>query len=111
MLDRLVSLEPGSAACAEKRVSGFPGGFPQVLLVECIAQLAGIAAAHNEEEGGLLATIDQAVFAGHAHEGDTLTINARIVKTFGRLCLAEGQVESAGGLLVEARLTLGIGRL
>lgn len=111
MLDRLVSVEPGSAARAEKQVTGFPGGFPQVLLVECIAQLAGIAAAHSEEEGGLLATIDQAVFEGEAHEGDTLMVSARIVKSFGRLCLAEGCVESGGRRLVEARLTLGIGRL
>lgn len=111
MLDRLLELVPGQSATGEKRVTASPGGFPRFLLVECIAQLAGIAAVSEEGEGGFLATIDHAEFSGDVLEGDTLIVSARIVKSFGRLCLVEGCVDADGRCLAEAQLTLGVGRL
>lgn len=111
MIDRLLDLEPGVSARAERRVSSAPAGFPQVYLVECIAQLAGIVAVQEEGEGGFLASIDHAEFDGVIQAGDTLTISARILKSFGRLVLIEGEVTCEGAILLRARLTLGIGRL
>lgn len=111
MLDRLLALEPGVGARAERRVTSVPEGFPQVYLVECIAQLAGIVSVREEGEGGFLASIDHAEFDGLIHAGDTLTITARILKSFGRLVLIEGEVACEGAVLVRAQLTLGIGRL
>jgi len=111
MLDRLLALEPGVSARAERRVTFAPEGFPQVCLVECIAQLAGIVSVREEGEGGFLASIDHAEFDGQIQAGDTLTITARTLKSFGRLVLIEGEVTCAGIVLVRARMTLGIGRL
>ena len=111
MLDRLLSLEPGVSARAERRVTSGPAGFPQVYLVECIAQLAGIVSIREEGEGGFLASIDHAEFDGEILAGDTLTITAHTLKSFGRLVLIEGEVSCEGTVLARAQMTLGIGRL
>lgn len=113
MLDRIIDLEPGVSARAELRVTSPLAPFPSVLLVECVAQLAGIAAGHQEGEGGFLASIDRAEFCPGtaAREGECLTVTARIIKIFGRLCLVEGAVECSGVKLVETRMTLGMGRI
>jgi 3-hydroxyacyl-[acyl-carrier-protein] dehydratase len=111
MLDSLTSLEPGSHATAVTRISGFPSGFPRVLMVESIAQLGGIASISESGEGGFIAAIDTAEFLGDAMDGDTLEVSAHIVKSFGRLYMLEGSVKRDGCSLLEARLTLGIGKL
>jgi 3-hydroxyacyl-[acyl-carrier-protein] dehydratase len=111
MLDRLLALEPGVSASAERLVTTASGDFPQVYLLECIAQLAGIASIHEEGDGGFLASIDHAEFEGEVMPGDTLTITARVLKTFGRLVLIEGDVASKEHTLIRAQLTLGIGKL
>ena len=111
MLDRVIAVDPGISAQAETVVTNQRGAFPQILLVECIAQLVGIAANHHEGEGGFLAGIDQTIFHGTAHPGDRLLISATIIKSFGRLCMAEGTVECNGTRLAETRITLGIGQL
>jgi 3-hydroxyacyl-[acyl-carrier-protein] dehydratase len=43
--------------------------------------------------------------------GDTLKVTARIIKSFGRLCLVEGCVECEDRKLLEATMTLGIGKV
>jgi len=86
-------------------------GFPPVLLVECIAQLAGILTIQEEGEGGFLAAIDRAEFSGTPLPGDLLSVSARVVKSFGRLFMVEGDVSCGGCTLATARLTLGVGRL
>ena len=110
LLDNVTNVNPGVSATAEKLVTS-PEGFPTILLIECIAQLAGIAASHQEDEGGFLATIDHAEFHNNVSSGDLLKISANVVKSFGRLCLIEGCVECVGKKLAEARMTLGIGKL
>lgn len=82
-----------------------------MMLVECIAQLAGIAAGHEEGEGGFLASIDHAEFGDAVKPGDTLDIAVRIVRTFGRLVMVEGVVACDGRQMVRAQMTLGMGRL
>jgi 3-hydroxyacyl-[acyl-carrier-protein] dehydratase len=111
MLDRLLELQPGLSALAERRVTGAPEGFPQVLLTEAIAQLGGIVAVREQGEGGFLASIDHAEFGERVQPGDTLTVAARQLASFGRLVLIEGEVTCAGRMLAQARMTLGIGRL
>ena len=111
MLDRLQSLDSGIRATATRLVTDCPEGFPQVLLLECIAQLAGIAAGHEEGEGGFLASIDHAEFGGDVVAGDCLEVAVRIVRSFGRLVMVEGEVNSSGKQLVRAQMTLGMGRL
>ena len=111
MLDRLLTLVPGVSGTAARRITNSGGELPQVLLVECIAQMAGIVAIREQGEGGFLASIDQAEFSGTAHEGDSLVITAQILKSFGRLMLISGEVACDGRILLKAHMTLGVGVL
>ena len=111
MLDRLLEHLPGQSARAYYRTSVSLRAFPQVLLVESVAQLAGIAAVEKEGEGGFLAAIDRAEFGLPVQLGDTLEVSAKIVKSFGRLCMVEGDVLASGVKLLNVSLTLGIGPL
>lgn len=86
-------------------------GFPQILMIEAVAQLAGIVVAQKEVEGGFIATIDHAEFSAPAAVGDILTISARMTKSFGRLFMIEGNVVSGAGQLLSVQLTLGVGTL
>jgi 3-hydroxyacyl-[acyl-carrier-protein] dehydratase len=86
-------------------------GFPQILMIESVAQLAGIIVAQTEDEGGFIASIDHAVFSGPAAVGDFLTVSARVVKAFGRLFMIEGDVASGADQLLSVQLTLGVGKL
>jgi len=112
MLDRILVLEPGVHGCAEKLVNGIMDCLPQMLLIECVAQLAGIVAGQQEGTEGFLASIGRAEFSAvSARAGDRLIVTARILKSFGRLCLVEGNVECNGNRLVEAQISIGIGRI
>jgi len=110
LLDRLLELEPGVRAVALTTVSA-SRAFPQVLLVESVAQLAGIATIQQDGEGGFLAAIEQAEFSGKALIGDVLTVSARVLKSFGRLFLVEGEVSCGENPLLKVQLTLGVGQL
>lgn len=111
MLDRVLEQQPGSFARARYLTSASLRSIPQVLLVEAVAQLSGIAAVERQGDGGFLATIDRASFGRPPMLGEALEVEARVVKAFGRLCLMEGQVMAAGDELARVTLTLGIGPL
>lgn len=111
MLDRVLGQQPGVSATARYRTSGSLQAFPQILLVEVVAQLSGIAAVERQGEGGFLASVDQARFGRAPRLGETLEVSARIIKSFGRLCLVEGQVVVDHEELLKVTLTLGIGPL
>lgn len=83
--------------------------FPQILLVECVAQLAGIVAAQEEVEGGFLAAIRQATFGWLPVAGDSLVVSAVITATFGRLVQVQGEVLCGSENLLTVEMTLGIG--
>jgi 3-hydroxyacyl-[acyl-carrier-protein] dehydratase len=113
LLDRIVELEPGVRAVARTGVTA-TGVFPQILMIECVAQLSGIVVAHAEGKGGergFLASIVQADFSGYPVIGDTLTVTTRVIKSFGRLVMVEGSVASGADQLLSVQLTLGIGEL
>ena len=61
--------------------------------------------------GGFLARIDHAEFTAWLHAGDRIIITARIVKSFGRLYLCEGNATVEGEKVASATLTLGAGNL
>jgi len=109
-LDCITSLEPGIRAEGTILRTHTPF-FPPVLLVEAMAQLAGVAAIDREGELGVLAAIDRAEFFGSVAPGDCLAVSVRIVKTFGRLVLCEGEVTVDGRQAARATLTLGVGSL
>ena len=110
LLDRIIELEPGARAVARTAVTA-TRGFPQILLIECVAQLAGIVVAQEGDEGGFLASIDHAEFSGAAAVGDLLTVSARVIKSFGSLFMIEGTVSSGADQLLSVQLTLGVGKL
>ncbi|MRR55933.1 MAG: hydroxymyristoyl-ACP dehydratase [Deltaproteobacteria bacterium] len=110
-IDRVTSREPGISATGIKCVTNEPGGFPQVLLLESMAQLGGIAAATEKGEGGFLASIDHAEFSREVRVGDRLLVSVRVVKSFGRLFLMEGEAFVEGEKIAMAQLTLGVGKI
>lgn len=111
MLDRVLEQQPGVSARARYRTSGSLQDFPQILLVEAVAQLSGIAAVERQGDGGFLATVDQARFGRFPQLGETFEVEARVLKSFGRLCLMEGRVTVEDEELLQVTLTLGIGPL
>lgn len=126
-VDRLTSLDPGQSASGVYLVKGsegflaahFPGEpiMPAVLMIEAIAQVAGIAA-----RGGVspspsrlrLAAVRQAKILAAPRPGDQLHIHATITAALGGLIQAEGQItiQAAGGgepsLVAKAQVTLGL---
>jgi 3-hydroxyacyl-[acyl-carrier-protein] dehydratase len=110
LLDRIIELEHGSTARAMTGVTA-SRAFPQILMVEAVAQLAGIVVAQEEDEGGFIASIDHAVFSGAASVGDILTVSARVIKAFGRLFMIEGNVANGAEQLLSVQLTLGVGKI
>jgi len=109
-IDRVTSRDPGIGATGIKCVTYEPGGFPQVLLLEAMAQLGGIAAATEKGEGGFLASIDHAEFCREVRSGDRIDVTVRIIKSFGRLFLMEGKACVDGEQVATARLMLGVGK-
>ena len=110
-LDRLVALEPGVAATAILEITADSPGFPPLLLLEAMAQLGGIAAGQTEGEGGTLAAIERAELPPAVRTGDRVTVEARIVKGFGRLFMVEGKAQVGGEVIARAMLTLAVGSI
>ncbi len=110
-LDRIVARQPAISAMAVRQASSNEHGFSPILLVEGLAQLAGVATVQEEGEGGFLATIDQAEFLAPWQPGDTLLFSVQVTKAFGRLFMLEGEVTAGEQVVVKARLTLGVGKL
>ena len=92
LVDKVIELEPGKKVVAIKNVSAnepfFQGHFPEypimpgVLIVEALAQAAGIAVAVLEENKGKLgvfAGIDAMKFKNQVMPGDVLTLEAEIL--------------------------------
>ncbi|EPR10101.1 3-hydroxyacyl-ACP dehydratase FabZ [Ruminiclostridium papyrosolvens] len=92
LVDKVIELEPGKKVVAIKNVSinepFFQGHFPEypimpgVLIVEALAQAAGIAVAVLEENKGKLgvfAGIEAMKFKNQVMPGDVLTLEAEII--------------------------------
>ncbi|WP_024832404.1 3-hydroxyacyl-ACP dehydratase FabZ [Ruminiclostridium josui] len=92
LVDKVIELEPGKKVVAVKNVSSnepfFQGHFPEypimpgVLIVEALAQAAGIAVAVLEENKGKLgvfAGIEEMKFKNQVMPGDVLTLEAEIL--------------------------------
>lgn len=101
-VSRVLECEPGVSVKAELDVSPdlplFEGHFPDypvlpgVIIMEALAQAASfsiLVAREAEGELGFFAGIDNAKFRNQVRPGDTLTLEATIVKSSRRLCVAE----------------------
>ncbi len=100
LVDRIIELEPGKRAVGIKNVTvnepffqgHFPGFpiMPGVLIVEALAQTAGIAVnaeaanvqgASDDAKLGVLASIDAMKFKNQVMPGDTLHLEAEILSS------------------------------
>jgi len=101
-MSRVLSCDPGKQIVAELDVAEdlellkghFPGHpvFPGVLLMEALAQTASFCILLDKTaEGavGFLTGIDKAKFRHQVGPGDTVRLEATIVKSSSRMCVAE----------------------
>lgn len=119
-LDRLSNLEPGNAGAGEYTVRGdepflrghFPGQplMPGVLLIEAVAQLAGVVAQTDPQippmPGLKLTALRGVKILGTARPGDVIRLEARVTGRLGNLVQAQASATVAGNLLLQAELTL-----
>jgi 3-hydroxyacyl-[acyl-carrier-protein] dehydratase len=123
LVDRVVELEPGKRAVGLKQVSAnepqftghFPGRpiMPGVLMVEALAQTAGIAVLTLDEyrgKLGLFAGIDDCRFKRMVVPGDTLRLEVTVEKLRGMFGRVRAVASVDGEVAVEATLSIIIPR-
>jgi 3-hydroxyacyl-[acyl-carrier-protein] dehydratase len=123
LVDRVVELEPGRRAVGIKQVSAnepqftghFPGRpiMPGVLMVEALAQAAGIAVLSLDEyrgKLGLFAGIDDCRFKRMVVPGDTLRLEVTVEKLRGMFGRVRAVASVEGEIAVEATLSIIIPR-
>ena len=123
LVDRIVELEPGRRAVGIKLVTAnepqFTGHFPDrpimpgVLMVEAMAQTAGIAVLTLDEyrgKIGLFAGIDDCRFKRLVTPGDTLRLEVTVEKLRGMFGRVRAVASVDGEVAVEALLSIVVPR-
>ncbi len=119
LVDRVLELEPGKRARAIKNVTineaffagHFPGRpvMPGVLVIEALAQVAGILLIHDrvdrEEYLIYLAGVDRARFRRPVGPGDQLVLDVEIVRLRPTFAKVRGVARVAGQVAAEALLS------
>ncbi|CAN5740959.1 3-hydroxyacyl-ACP dehydratase FabZ [soil metagenome] len=119
-VESLDTLNPGVSATGSYLLRGdevflrghFPGQplMPAVLLVEAMAQVAGIAAQTDEVIPAMcnlrLTAIRSVKVYGAILPGERMEIEAEVLGRMGNLVLASGRVTVEGRLLAEGQITL-----
>jgi 3-hydroxyacyl-[acyl-carrier-protein] dehydratase len=119
-LDRLTQLEPGKRGQGEYLVRGdepflkghFPRHplFPGVLLIESVAQLAGVVAQCDLTIAPLaglkLTAVRNAKILGSAQPQQTIEIHAEVVARMGNLIQAKGEVFVTGQKILAVEVVL-----
>ncbi len=121
LIDRVLELEPGARAVAEKLVSAnephfaghFPGNpiMPGVLIVEALAQTGAVAALSLPEHRGKLvvfAGIDACRFRRVVRPGEALRLEVAVEKFRRGVGKAQGHATVNGELACEAGLLFAI---
>ena len=119
LVDRVIELEPGKRAVGIKMVTAnepqftghFPGRpiMPGVLMVEALAQTAGVAILTLDEyrgKMGMFAGIDECRFRRMVVPGDQLTLTVDIEKLRGMFGRARAVATVNGEVAVEATLSI-----
>ncbi|MGI8658227.1 MAG: 3-hydroxyacyl-ACP dehydratase FabZ [Candidatus Limnocylindria bacterium] len=123
LVDRVVELEPGKRAVGLKAVTAnepqFTGHFPErpimpgVLMVEALAQTAGVAVMTLDEyrgKLGLFAGIDDCRFRRMVVPGDLLRLEVTVEKLRGMFGRVRGVASVDGEVAAEATLSIIIPR-
>jgi len=125
LVDRVLEHDPAGRLVAVKNVTGseeffeghFPGQpvMPGVLLMESLAQAAGIWLLHEAPDPGRLEVhvvgIDDAKFRRPALPGDQLRLEVRLLHRRGTLCRMRGEVRAGEHRVAEANLLLQVASL
>ena len=119
LVDRIVELEPGIRGVGIKAVTAnepqFTGHFPDrpimpgVLMIEALAQTAGVVVMSLEEyrgKLGLFAGIDDCRFRRMVVPGDTLRLEITVEKLRGMFGRVRGVATVDGEVAVEATLSI-----
>jgi len=120
-IDRLLSLRPGEEGVGEYDLRAdapflrghFPGDpmMPGVLLIEAVAQLAGVVAQSHPSLAPLpalrLAAVRNARIHGAVRPGQTIWLQARVTGRFGALVQADTEARTGGVLVLTAEIVLG----
>jgi len=119
-VDLLTNLNPGQSGEGEYKIRGdelflrghFPGEpiFPGVLLVEAVAQLAGVVAQSDPKIPPLknlkLTALRNVKILGTAKPGETILVEAKITGRLGNLVQAQATAKTGGEIILMAELTL-----
>ena len=117
MVDRILELEPKVKAVGIKNVTinepFFQGHFPDfpvmpgVLIVEALAQVAGILALRSGAKGSTVffMSIEKAKFRKPVVPGDQLRLEVNIIQNRGNVWKCRGEAFVDGKLVSEAELT------
>jgi 3-hydroxyacyl-[acyl-carrier-protein] dehydratase len=119
-IDHLTALEPGQSGAGEYFVRGdepflrghFPGQplFPGVLLVEAVAQLAGVVAQSDPQipplPGLKLTAMRGIKILGTAKPGEMIRLEAHIIQRMGNLIQARVAALVNGQPVMQGELTL-----
>ncbi len=121
LIDRVLELEPGARAVAEKLISinephfagHFPGNpmMPGVLIVEALAQTGAVAALSLPEHRGKLAVfagIDECRFRRVVRPGEVLRLEVNVEKFRRGVGKARGRATVEGDVACEAGLLFAI---
>jgi 3-hydroxyacyl-[acyl-carrier-protein] dehydratase len=118
-LDRLTNLNPGQSGEGEYKVRGdepflrghFPGEpiFPDVLLVEAVAQLSGVVAQSDPKIPPLknlkLTALRNVKILGTAKPGEIILLEAKITGRLGNLIQAQATAKVGGEIILTTELT------
>ncbi len=119
-VDRLLELDPGKTGVGEFTLHGnepflaghFPGDplLPGVLLLEAVAQLAGVVAQSDPERAPLrnlrLGALRAAKITGSIRPGQTVQLHAEIAGRLGGLIQARGRAQIQGRVVLATELVL-----
>jgi 3-hydroxyacyl-[acyl-carrier-protein] dehydratase len=119
-IERIVTLDPGVSGSAEYTVRGdepflrghFPGEpiFPGVLLIEAVAQLAGVIVQTDSSVTPSsqlrLTGVRGAKIIGTARPGETLRLDVRLLARLNNLVQAEGKILLCGRQILQCEITL-----
>jgi 3-hydroxyacyl-[acyl-carrier-protein] dehydratase len=117
LVDRIVDLKPGERALGTKNVTinepffqgHFPGQpiMPGVLIIEAMAQVAGVMAFHSGMEGKSVyfMSIDHAKFRRPVVPGDQVMMDIKVLKQRGNVWKFSGVATVEGKVVAESEFT------
>ncbi len=117
LIDRIIELEPKIKAIGIKNVTinepFFQGHFPDhpimpgVLIVEAMAQVAGILASRSGAKGNIVyfMSIEKAKFRKPVMPGDQLRFEINVIQQRGKVWRFSGEAYVEGTLVSEAEFT------